>query len=493
MKFQPHFLRSATLSIASLLLIVAVAALLPVCATTSQGESEAERSVLLQLQKGEIAKPFCSTVPEAKCKLSAAFIVKLLTGGYEQVRIDPHGSWLRSDWLTHPNGISIGGAVIAGNLKLINQEVPYDIYFWNCTFEGYVDLTDSRFAKRLFFTGSKFKGEVTFAGATIGLDLHAERSHFADGASFNGMRVGRNVQMTGATFDSFFTRFDRAQVDGLFSADGSKFHSKYTSFDYMRVNGDFSARDCTFSYQEGELEKGESKVSFSGAHFADFFLNGSSFDTVSAIDFTRMQADLASFDGVQFKSPSDIKLQRMVFKLVSPVNADAPQFLRSLYNGEFYTALETSWRTHGYHDEADKIFIAKKRAERRESCKDFFRQCNRSGWAWSVFQDGLAGYGKSLQNLLGWSLGFLVIGTLIFRKEKGMRIKDPKDAPHYAGRYHAFWYSLDLFLPIIKLGEADVWTPKDDRRWANLYRRLHIIIGSLFVPIGLAAWTGIIK
>ena len=35
-----------------------------------------------------------------------------------------------------------------------------------------------------------------------------------------------------------------------------------------------------------------------------------------------------------------------------------------------------------------------------------------------------------------------------------------------AGRYHAFWYSLDLFLPIIKLGEAEMWTPKDNRRWA---------------------------
>ena len=74
-----------------------------------------------------------------------------------------------------------------------------------------------------------------------------------------------------------------------------------------------------------------------------------------------------------------------------------------------------------------------------------------------------------------------------------MRTKDGKDTENYEGKYNAFWYSLDLFLPIIKLGEADVWTPKDNRRWANLYRKVHIIIGSLFVPIGLAAWTGIIK
>ncbi|HKP36443.1 MAG TPA: hypothetical protein VJT71_06265 [Pyrinomonadaceae bacterium] len=74
-----------------------------------------------------------------------------------------------------------------------------------------------------------------------------------------------------------------------------------------------------------------------------------------------------------------------------------------------------------------------------------------------------------------------------------MRTKDGKDAADYAEKYHPFWYSLDLFLPIIKLGEADLWTPRDDRRWAILYKKIHIIIGSLFVPIGLAAWTGIIK
>jgi hypothetical protein len=155
--------------------------------------------------------------------------------------------------------------------------------------------------------------------------------------------------------------------------------------------------------------------------------------------------------------------------------------------------LETSLRTHGYPDEADNIFIAKKRAERRENCKSFLHQCRRGAWALSLFEDLLAGYGKSLQNLLYWSLGFLVIGMIVFRSEKGMRTKDEKNAENYDGKYNPFWYSLDLFLPVIKLGEADVWTPKHYRRWANLYRKVHIIIGSLFVPIGLAAWTGIIK
>ena len=175
------------------------------------------------------------------------------------------------------------------------------------------------------------------------------------------------------------------------------------------------------------------------------------------------------------------------------MNAQKLSWLLTRYDAEFYTAMESSFRSHGYPNEADKIFIDGKRAERRENCKSFFHQCQRGAWALSMFEDMLAGYGKSLQNLLYWSLGFLLLGTFVFRSEKGMRTKNAKDAEDYEGKYHAFWYSLDLFLPIIKLGEADVWTPKYYRRWANLYRKVHIIIGSLFVPIGLEAWTGIIK
>jgi hypothetical protein len=261
----------------------------------------------------------------------------------------------------------------------------------------------------------------------------------------------------------------------------------------MRVEGGVGITGSEFSFRDFGPTVIGSSVDFSGSRLANVRLNGSSFDGISKIDFTDLQANFISFDDVSLKTPTNVKQAQLNFKSISPADPQRLQFLLSHYNAELYTSLETSWRTQGYPEEADKIFVAKKRAERRENCKSFLHQCNRGGWAWSMFQDLLAGYGKSLQNLLYWSLGFLVIGVLVFRSEKGMRLKDEKNVPHYTGRYQAFWYSLDLFLPIIKLGEADVWVPKDNRRWANLYRKVHIIIGSLFVPIGLAGWTGIIK
>ncbi|MDX6527997.1 MAG: hypothetical protein QOH41_287 [Blastocatellia bacterium] len=473
MKFQSHLLRIVTLSITSLLFVIALAAFSPVSADTPQAESAAERFVREQVEKGEVAV-LAKNKPDSERRLSASFVAKLLIS--------------RDARLSNPHGVSILGAVITGDLNLRDLDIPNNVFMDDCTFDA-VDLHGSHFAKSLGLTHANFK-YVDFSDATIGLDFIANLSSFKSN-SFDRMRVGRDFRIEGSTFDSAATSFESTTVAGIFTVDDCVFNS-IVSFNNMRVDGSFSAKGCVFAEWK-EHPNGESRVTFIGGHFADVFLNGSSFNKVSTIDFTGMQADLISLEGVQPKTLSGVKHEQMTFKLLRPMNAEKLQLLFSPFDAELYTTVESLFRTHGYPDEADKIFIARKRAERREQCPSLLQKCHPGAWAWSMFQDALAGYGKSLQNLLYWSLGFLLIGIFVFRREKGMRLKDEKDAPHYAGRYNAFWYSLDLFLPIIKLGEADVWTPKDDRRWANLYRKVHIIIGSLFVPIGLAAWTGIIK
>jgi hypothetical protein len=482
MNFQPQFLRIAILPMASLLLIV-VGAARPVLATPAQGTSAAERYVLESAELGIIAD--LTKLSKDERELTGEFVTKLLIRGTKS---------------KDPPDIFIKGAVITQEIVLIEQEIPYEVSFINCTFENDVIFDRSHFAKDLNFSYSHFESLVRFSGITVDRVFLLAYSQFKSNVFFDRMRMRQDFGADGATFNSDLVSFESTSVAGDFSVDESKFTSRVVSFEQMRVDGSFSARSCVFRYdpeasQEPKLQEDESShVDFVGAHFADFFLNACTFDNVSTIDFSRMQADFMSFDEVWSKTPTTINLQRMAFKLVSPVSADQLWFLLSNYNAEFYSYLEASLRTRGYPDEADKIAIAKKRIERRQKCISFLRQCDsRGAFVWSMFQDKLAGYGKNLQNLLLWSLGFLVVGAFVFRKEQGMRLKDEKDAPHYVGRYNAFWYSLDLFLPIIKLGEADVWTPKDNRRWASLYRKVHIIIGSLFVPIGLAAWTGIIK
>jgi hypothetical protein len=486
MTFPLTTLRVAILPLASFLFIIGVAAFSPARAGSIQAASDAEYYVLEQLRMS--ADVFIDDHAVAsKRELRGEFLAALLTGSISDLKIDPHG-------------IVIIGGVITSALDLRGKEIPYDVSLHRMTFNGAVELNKSHFAKGLAIIDSTFNGPwVAFDDANIALDLVVGLSVFEPTASFNGTRTGGDFIISGATFKGDGTSFSGVRVGGAFAADGCHFFSEYTRFDEMRVEGDFSAEGGEFSYREGASREkkaedpGKSEVSFAGSHFANFSLAEATFDMISSIDLTRMQADFISFDSVKSLTPSEVKNQRMIFKMLSPVNKDDLKFLLSPYNAEFYTELEASWRTHGYPDEADNIYIAKKRAERRENCKSFWHQCNTKAWAGSMFLDLLAGYGKSLQNLLYWSLVFLFLGMFVFRSERGMRTKDWNKAPQYAGKYNALWYSLDLFLPIIKLGESDVWTPRDNRSWANLYKKIHTIIGSLFVPIGLAALTGIIK
>jgi len=59
--------------------------------------------------------------------------------------------------------------------------------------------------------------------------------------------------------------------------------------------------------------------------------------------------------------------------------------------------------------------------------------------------------------------------------------------------YSPFWFSLDLFLPLIGLWDREVWVPKKERPKVWAYMRLHRILGWILVPVALAAFSGIIK
>lgn len=477
---QLHRWRVHSLPLLSLLLILSGAAYKQASAQVSP-ESDAERYVLEQLRNGKRAD-LGEKFPDASFsrdyrQLRGAFLKQLFTN--------------RDPQLEFPSGIDITGAVVPDKFELNGAEVPHDIYIVKSTFDKFVDFSESHFAGGVVFIGATFTLGMAFNQGAVDRNLAMLTCNFG-GANFAALKIGGSMAFSGCKVSSTFST-SRARIAGNFWVDDSIFETSSADFANMRVEGDFSARRAQFRARSPESSFLPSEVSFAGIRAADFFLNDSLFEGFR-VDFTRAQADLMSFDRVRIQPGTEVIHQRMSFKLLSPMNAEKLSWLLTPYEAEFHAVVENTFRANGYPDEGDKIFIDGKRSERRVKCRNFLTHCeSHTGFLWSVFQDALAGYGKRLQNLLYWSVMFLAVGVLVFRRESGMRTKDGKDAEQFEGKYNPFWYSLDLFLPIIRLGEADVWTPKDYRRWANLYRKVHIIIGSLFVPIGLAAWTGIIK
>jgi hypothetical protein len=103
-------------------------------------------------------------------------------------------------------------------------------------------------------------------------------------------------------------------------------------------------------------------------------------------------------------------------------------------------------------------------------------------------QQYFLGYGRSARAPLIWSGIFVLVGFFTFRKANEMepRVERP-------GAYSGFWYSLELFLPIVDLGVAKEWRPKATSGLRIVYARFHELVGWILVPVAIAAITGITR
>jgi hypothetical protein len=497
--------------------------------------TDAEQYVLDQVANGDPA----DFGDRAQKELTGEFVKELLINADKHIPISGHG-------------ITILHAVFTSDVDLINAEIRNDISL-NGVFKCEFNASQTHFLKTLDLSGSTFKRQVDFENAVIEFDYIIDSCSFEfyspndSSAFFKSVRVGRDWSMQPAPPEQLPVQFcgpvdfTQSDVGGKLLANRVIFQSG-ADFDSMRVKGEMILREAVF---------GGGEAKFSDTHFSNLFLNEANFESTSLLDLIRMQVENVFLDKVRYPDNGSVKIESMTFKSMSPASWDGLKDLRkhSEYDPEFYTNLETLFRSHGHTSEADRVFIEKQRHDRSGICPSILHQCQKGRWAFSLLEDWLTGYGRSLENLLLWSVGFVLFGTLVFRRTAMKRLdgherdvgqytslrrrvrrwlkslyrgffgtlifwrtavktlegQDGDDVGQHTnlrywrirrwlkGLLGGFWYSLDLFLPIIELGEREKWEPNDNRRWAISYKRVHAIIGHLFVPIGLAAWTGIIK
>ena len=155
------------------------------------------------------------------------------------------------------------------------------------------------------------------------------------------------------------------------------------------------------------------------------------------------------------------------------------------YNVSVYSNLEEFFRRQGLREQANKVFVARKRRERRRIPR----------WAvhrkfWQYFLDYSVRYGRSPARALGWGAAIISIGCIVFASPFGMVLQDSKKA---FSTYNPLWYSLDLFVPFIDLKAASLWVPVPEDSFGWFWMRIQQILGWVLIPTGLAAWMGIIK
>jgi hypothetical protein len=153
------------------------------------------------------------------------------------------------------------------------------------------------------------------------------------------------------------------------------------------------------------------------------------------------------------------------------------------YSARPYEQLEKAFAEAGRSDLADLAFESMKDKERESGHLTFVQHTMSWVLSW------LIRYGREPYRALYISVGIIVLGCIIFRDRKFVDPKDPKDKDKI---FSPFWYSLDLFLPLSTLPDADLWTPKQSDWFRGFYARFHSLAGWILIPIGLAAITGLI-
>ena len=253
--------------------------------------------------------------------------------------------------------------------------------------------------------------------------------------------------------------FERASFPGTVSFQDSTFKAN-ANFYSMKVGGLAFFNDAVF----------EGPVNFGYSDFAWLDLSSASSPKVAAQLYMQ---------GMSYKyiraAPEEPESHTALLKLAG----------QSAYTADVYSNLEAFFLRQGYRADADKAFIAGKVRERKE----YFRSGDWFGWLRSWMLCFLVGYGRQPWRPVIPCAFLIALGCVLFSPNK-MEPQKPEDTPRV---YSRFWYSLNLFLPVIDLQAGKVWKPKADQTFLRNYMRVHILLGWILVPLVLAAVTGLIK
>jgi len=531
--------------------------------------------------------------------------------------------------------IYIQNAVIDDKLELISVTIPYQLSLENCTFTDDVDFSYSVFKKSLSLKGSTdenkystFNGKANFYKMSVDGDFRVENTIFMSKEKpihFNYITVSGTFFLDKAALESPFT-FDNS-VMNEFECTGTHFNNKAqflddkkseenASFYSVNVRGNATFSRTVFegpaNFRNADIAK---TLEMTGTHFNDSHqdikfgrmkVKGDAIfnKTVFASGFDMSNVEVGgtlSFQGTEAnkdkatKTFAGMKVDTFVF---DPANLAAPYSLQdaeyrllnqtpAVDNKKLLDLIEKSDYSQSTYNNMAAYY---KRVGREEAADDVYvlgklREGSELGWRKYLLNRLLywtVGYGKYPWRALYWSLGFIVIGCLVFFSKDNMimdekykkavpeRTQDPsilkallsmlldpftstiysifvdvktwitkpiqilrnricssdkfvnpkprtaeffsvlrnklclpdtmsEENKKVSGeiktdfKYDPLWYSIALFLPIVDLEDAKIWTPNPKCKWRRHYMRVHIILGYLLIPIGLAAWTGLIK
>ena len=333
--------------------------------------------------------------------------------------------------------------------------------FDKANFKQKVSFNTTQIEGHVFFKSAIFEGEADFTGSQIGgIGIVFYDAKFKQNANFIDIKIKGNAIFNSAIFEGD-ANFGQAQIGSAAQFDRTKFQ-KVVNFHTIKVEGNTSFQETVFA--------------------EDIVFKNASLNTVF------FEKPLAKFN-----EETKIDLRGCIYNEFHPFSFWV-ELMKHLepYDRQPFTQLEETFRRSGKDELANDVYYERKKLE---SSQKTIR--NPIPWLTDRFLYLLTGYGIKLYRLFIFIIFILLVGTCIFLLGGGIEPNSIIQPPPIIGFWEAFWVSLNTFLPV-EIPSGTDWTISSQiipvlgikfTTFATLLK----LAGWIFVPIGVAGISGILK
>ncbi len=437
------------------------------------------------------------------------------------------------------NSLVIANKYISGPLTLRGDQRPiapvtFKVEFRDCEFADDVVVRQVNFAQSVTLLNVKFDKGLDIEHVYIKGDLQLDNVHASEMIKLNQTQVDGDVRIkdpvaTGLQVENLTANNLIVSLGKGFASQPGKTPSKGSvpSLDFARLTaGRFSLSAAS------ELDLSNVNLSLTSANLKEtLVLLNLDLQEVIAEDLIvskrvlflspttiRKRLDLTSanlggfewrfagpvrfpekveINGATFGSLAIVRVPSTGAAASAELRADRNDYgLAFLEKGEYYepayTSYESSLKIRGQSDKADAVYFAMRDRRRYTEFRDAntLWQKTVAGFNYVIGfgHKWLFGYGRGWVYPLIWSVLFVLAGSFIFRTEYMEKVDEQS-----SHGFSPIWYSLDIFVPVLSLGIAKDWHPRQERRLLQFYSKFLSLIGLIFISAMIGALTGTLK
>jgi len=383
------------------------------------------------------------------------------------------------------------------NIELTDSQIAHPLELKNSYFQSPVTMIRLTTSSFISFNGSRFDGEIRIDSTTIaGELLMSEDTQFTE-VELVGTTIGGQLGMIGATFDGKL-RMDSTKIGRDLIMSGAQF--KEVVLVGTTIGGQLSVNKSTFdgkldltrSQIEDEIflvSTDESEIVWKSAGSRvgpKLILRNTKVGELHIIGnswLNGLENELEGFTYEKFGTLGNVS-QEMLHKRHAKRIIEWLEMDKT-YSFQPYWQLAQVLRNSGQEGMANDILFSSRMRERKET--QFWSE---KMWLWLLEHAIGYGYGLRMFYVLKWAIVILFIGVLfLFWGERTK--KKENQSGHQLEFWGKFWYSLDMFLPVIRLREQHY--DRELTGVTQIYFYFHKLFGYLIVFFVIAGLTGLTK